>query len=830
MWEAIKSKFGGNEESKKMHKYLLKQQFEGFSVSSSESLHKGVFKRDVKCTNASSSSNTHNVAFVYADNTSSTNDVSTAYSVSSPSVSKSQKEGSASYTDEVMHSFFANQSRHFARDCRAKWNQDSRRRDGGYNRNKARDNSRRPASQGDSKALVTIDGEVVDSSGHIEEDTQNFAMMAYSFSNSGSNNESVFMNKEYDLENTLVNDRYAKGMHTVPLPMIRNYMPSRPVVEIDYSKFTYGPKQTSADESDSKPVEYASSDSDSIWTDALIIEEYESDSDDDLVFNVQEDKEKPSFAFTDSVKFGKSHRENDKEISTPNHYPKIEKQDRHSHTRKGPKEANHSVGTKANDDQDANSEEIDLHDEHFVRPVWFAYSTFVKSSRTKIQKTTDCKTSEKPDVNTNNTNLLNVVSVPVSVVGPSRALNDDEPSYPDDLSMPHLEDIYASPSAGIFTNSSYDDEGVTRSKVHKNSEAHALICLLKLLVSAAKEVGQAQDDVSIPTEPSTSKPPKKHKSKKQQPKDKEESFKWGRMITDMDEDVEDIDEEKLAEVEEVLEVVTAVMLIIEVVTTAAPTTIAVQVPKASASRRRRGVIIQDPEETAALVIHYNLVKAFLKKKEEDVNVQEKDIEEESNKRQGESLEQDIAKKQRMDKEAEELKRADGTHKLFLSFITLLKNIDKEDSEALWKLFKERFETTDPKNILDDFLLNIIKIMFEKPDIEANMILLVEKKYPLTYFTLQEMLDNVRLEVSEESEMPLELLSNKVYGGDLKGFGVNPLSDEFRLCNSDEWRPINGGGPLGIRSYGGGDMVIHDGLKGCLDHQILRSLPILPPLQ
>nr|GEY78158.1 xylulose kinase-1 [Tanacetum cinerariifolium] len=36
IWEAIKSIFGCNNESKKMQKYLLKQQFEGFSVSSSE--------------------------------------------------------------------------------------------------------------------------------------------------------------------------------------------------------------------------------------------------------------------------------------------------------------------------------------------------------------------------------------------------------------------------------------------------------------------------------------------------------------------------------------------------------------------------------------------------------------------------------------------------------------------------------------------------------------------------------------------------------------------------------------------------------------------------
>ncbi|GJZ66802.1 hypothetical protein Tco_0630042 [Tanacetum coccineum] len=41
MWEAIKSRFGGNNESKKMQKYMLKKQFESFSVSNSKGLHKG---------------------------------------------------------------------------------------------------------------------------------------------------------------------------------------------------------------------------------------------------------------------------------------------------------------------------------------------------------------------------------------------------------------------------------------------------------------------------------------------------------------------------------------------------------------------------------------------------------------------------------------------------------------------------------------------------------------------------------------------------------------------------------------------------------------------
>ncbi|GKD49533.1 hypothetical protein Tco_1278509, partial [Tanacetum coccineum] len=130
MWEAIKSRFCGNNESKKMQKYILKQQFEGFSVSNSKRLHKGydrslpsawsqislimrtkpgvdslsfddlynnlrVFEHDVKGSTASSSS-TQNVAFVYG--------------ASSSFGHNPQREGSSSYTDELMYSFFANQS------------------------------------------------------------------------------------------------------------------------------------------------------------------------------------------------------------------------------------------------------------------------------------------------------------------------------------------------------------------------------------------------------------------------------------------------------------------------------------------------------------------------------------------------------------------------------------------------------------------------------------------------------------------------------------------------------------------------------------------------
>ncbi|GJX01680.1 putative ribonuclease H-like domain-containing protein [Tanacetum coccineum] len=159
MWIAIKSRFGGNDESKKMQKYILKQQFEGFTVSNSDGIHKGyerfqsllsqleihgagvstedanqkflrslpsawlqvslimrnkpgmdslsfddlynnlrVFENDVKGSTASSS-NLQNIAFV-SENTNSTNEVSTAYGVSDTSghCSKHEQPSTSSYS------------------------------------------------------------------------------------------------------------------------------------------------------------------------------------------------------------------------------------------------------------------------------------------------------------------------------------------------------------------------------------------------------------------------------------------------------------------------------------------------------------------------------------------------------------------------------------------------------------------------------------------------------------------------------------------------------------------------------------------------------------
>ncbi|GJV82672.1 hypothetical protein Tco_1522570 [Tanacetum coccineum] len=247
--DAIKSRFGGNDESKKMQKYILKQQFEGFSVSNTEGLHKGydrfqsllsqleihgagvstedanqkflrslpsawsqvslimrtkpgvdslsfddlynnlrVFESDIKGSTASSSS-PQNVAFV-SENTSSTNDVYVLY-------------------------------RSIRSILKASW---------------------------------TIDGEGVDWTNHSED--EDYALMACNSSDSDTEREQLsdasIEIKAYSqglkkVEAQLVAHQQgqlwfvtADGMHAVPPPMTGNYMPSGPEIEVDYSQFTYG--------------------------------------------------------------------------------------------------------------------------------------------------------------------------------------------------------------------------------------------------------------------------------------------------------------------------------------------------------------------------------------------------------------------------------------------------------------------------------------------------------------------------------------------------------------------------------------------------------------
>nr|GEV73262.1 hypothetical protein [Tanacetum cinerariifolium] len=104
---------------------------------------------------------------------------------------------------------------------------------------------------------------------------------------------------------------------------------------------------------------------------------------------------------------------------------------------------------------------------------------------------------------------------------------------------------------------------------------------------------------------------------------------------------------------------------------------------------------------------------------------------------------------------------------------------------------ERFSISKPNNFSDDFLLTTLRAMFERPDGQdqvwmsqtsvhgqakvktwkllescgvhivalttTQLIILIERRYPLLRFTLDQMLNAVRLRVEEQSEMSLELI-------------------------------------------------------------------------
>ncbi|GJS18192.1 ribonuclease H-like domain-containing protein [Tanacetum coccineum] len=141
IWEAIRTRFGGNANSKKMQKAIFKQQFEAFKISNSEGLEKGydrfqqllsqleahgaevstedanhkVFEQEIQGASKTSSS-AQNVAFV-SQSKSSTNKVksgcSGAYSSCTPSTSSPnipEKEVLAGFADEVIYSLFAKQT------------------------------------------------------------------------------------------------------------------------------------------------------------------------------------------------------------------------------------------------------------------------------------------------------------------------------------------------------------------------------------------------------------------------------------------------------------------------------------------------------------------------------------------------------------------------------------------------------------------------------------------------------------------------------------------------------------------------------------------------
>ncbi|GJW88717.1 putative ribonuclease H-like domain-containing protein [Tanacetum coccineum] len=177
----------------------------------------------------------------------------------------------------------------------------------------------------------------------------------------------------------------------------------------------------------------------------------------------------------------------------------------------GPKEANHSASTQDNINARNSEMEVEPAQEYFVLPLWSSYTSTVKSleAKNRGEKSngdTGSKTNEEPEdqafleelerlkrqeneandaaeafrkefaqctedlllqtgaARATSTNTVNTVSTPISTASPSRVFSAGGPDLPnndqDDSQIPALEEIYDNLSDGIFTNTSYDDEGV----------------------------------------------------------------------------------------------------------------------------------------------------------------------------------------------------------------------------------------------------------------------------------------------------------------------------------------------------------------------------------
>ncbi|GJX49933.1 ribonuclease H-like domain-containing protein [Tanacetum coccineum] len=170
----------------------------------------------------------------------------------------------------------------------AKETVDSRRRDAWNSGNKDIENGRRLGKQEDSKALVTIDGEGVDWTSYSEEEEEDYALMACNSSGSdieSQPSESETQTSEFDTCESNI------SIDTPELVF-------EPVV--NEPNVVCQPK---------------------VWSNAPIIEEYESDTDDYCVSQPTKEQEQPSFASTN--KQVKTPRETVKNQVTHSKNPKV---------------------------------------------------------------------------------------------------------------------------------------------------------------------------------------------------------------------------------------------------------------------------------------------------------------------------------------------------------------------------------------------------------------------------------------------------------------------------------------------------------------------------
>ncbi|GJZ41378.1 hypothetical protein Tco_0588264, partial [Tanacetum coccineum] len=134
---------------------------------------------------------------------------------------------------------------------------------------------------------------------------------------------SVFISRESDVDDSLVNDRFkiGKGFHAVPPPYTGNYMPSRPDLSFaGLDDYVYKTKVSKTETSISKTSKDIVEKPKTVRPSAPIIEDWDTDSDNDSVFRPKSDQTKPKFT---KINFVKSD-ENVKSVNKENTHRQVE--------------------------------------------------------------------------------------------------------------------------------------------------------------------------------------------------------------------------------------------------------------------------------------------------------------------------------------------------------------------------------------------------------------------------------------------------------------------------------------------------------------------------
>ncbi|GJT19358.1 putative ribonuclease H-like domain-containing protein [Tanacetum coccineum] len=519
-----KLRFGGNDESKKMQKYILKQQFEGFTVSNIDGIHKGyerfqsllsqleihgagnnqgkyawetfpvlddlynnlrVFENDVKALTASSS-NLQNVAFGF---------------LNTPAVLLiNGLNGSGNDLHGIKK--FTKRPGAFLKECRTK--EDNRRRDGWNPGNK---DGSRTGKKEESKAMVTVDGESVDWTTHSEDD-EKLCFMA-------SNSSRIRTQREQLSDASVEIKAYTQGLKKVEAQLVAHQQGQLcDKFGLGYGDYRYSgilsyENEVSKVSLVSEPVVNESNVEvqPKVWSDAPIIEEYESDSDDEHVFifshlirdydyHVKLAKQVALSKQNMSKGKGKGERK-----PTWNNVQRTVRSENQANIHAGQQESNQNTGTKDKIDAEDSEKEDETDQDCFELPIWHSYSStnpFASKSANKIggpreeeqvflddlarlqrQEKEANKEAEalRKNLEQETENLVTQAGA-AKVAGLS--ISDTTNSQEDDSEIPPLEDIHQDTTDGIFTHSSYDDEGAEADFTNLETVVNKISELLKM--------------------------------------------------------------------------------------------------------------------------------------------------------------------------------------------------------------------------------------------------------------------------------------------------------------------------------------------------------------